>query len=110
MSEAGEQGSRPEGAEEMSRPGITEADADSFRVIDEYVERARQYHALHGVWPPDPILDEVADMRRQIMAEHGDDWRKVLQWHVDQDRLHKERNGGDTMPEIEDKSAAVSGR
>jgi hypothetical protein len=83
MSEAGEQGSMPNGAEEMSRPGITEADAASFRVIDEYVERAQQYHAEHGVWPPDPLLDEVDDMRRQIMAEHGNDWRKVLNYYVE---------------------------
>ncbi|HLM69439.1 MAG TPA: hypothetical protein VK358_18000 [Longimicrobium sp.] len=94
----------------MDRPGITEAGADCFRVIDEYTEYARQYHAEHGVWPPDPLLDEVADMRRQIMAENGNDWRKVLQWHLDQDRLHRQQHDGEKMPAIEENSPAVSGR
>jgi hypothetical protein len=76
----------------------------------EYVERARQYHARHGVWPPDPILDEVDDMRRRIMAEHGNDWRKVLQWHVDRDRLHGQADDDVTEPECHDESSAVSGR
>lgn len=95
-----------EGGEEMRGPGI----AYQWQAYDDYVERARQYHAEHGVWPPDPLLDEVADMRRQIMAEHDNDWRKVLQWHLDQDRLRREQLDKDEMPEIEDKSAAVSGR
>ncbi len=84
--------------------------AELAREHREYVERATQYHAQHGVWPPDPLLDEVDDMRRQIMAEHGNDWRKVLQWHLEQDRLHSERESGNTMAEIEDKPAVVSGR
>lgn len=94
------------GAEAMDPRTISELG----RQYREYVERARQYHAEHGVWPPDPLLDEVADMRRQIMAEHGNDWRKVLQWHLDQDQLCREQLDKDEMPEIEDKSAAVSGR
>jgi hypothetical protein len=84
--------------------------AELCREYDEYVERARQYHAQHGEWPPDPLLDEVADMRRQIMAEHGNDWRRVLQWHVEQDKLYVQENGGAAKPAIPDESAAVSGR
>lgn len=84
--------------------------AELGRSHREYVERATQYHAQHGVWPPDPLLDEVDDMRRQIMADHGNDWRKVLQWHLDQDRLHRAREHGGEMPGIENESPAVSGR
>jgi hypothetical protein len=106
MGGAGELVSAPGGLEEMDQRTL----AELGREYDEYVERARQYHAEHGVWPPDPLLDEVADMRRQIMAENGNDWRKVLQWHVEQDRLYGQRNGDSTTPAVPDESAAVSGR
>jgi hypothetical protein len=43
-------------------------------------------------WPPDPLLDEVDEMRRRIMAENGNDWRKVLRWHVEQDRGYTRRS------------------
>jgi hypothetical protein len=96
----------PRGAGELDARTL----AELRREYDEYVERARQYHAQHGVWPPDPLLDEVAEMRRQIMAEHGNDWRKVLQWHVEQDKLYARENGGGAKPAIPDESVAVSGR
>lgn len=72
MKRAEEPGSALESAEEMDRSAIAEAG----KVIDAHVERVRQYHAQHGVWPPDPLLDEVDEMRRRIMAEHKNDWRK----------------------------------
>ncbi|HLM69437.1 MAG TPA: hypothetical protein VK358_17990 [Longimicrobium sp.] len=31
----------------------------------------------------DPILEEVDEMRRRIMAKHGNDWRKVLDHYVE---------------------------
>lgn len=65
--------------------------AELRREYDEYVERARQYHAQHGVWPPDPLLDEVEEARREIMAEHGNDWRKVLEYYVELDRQNPDR-------------------
>lgn len=52
---------------------------------DSFVERARAHYARTGEWPPDPLLDEVAEMRRRVMAEHGNDYRRVLQWYVDTD-------------------------
>lgn len=70
----------------------------------EYVERARQYHAQHGVWPPDPLLDEVDDMRRQIMAEHDNDWRKVLDHYVEIGRQNPDRVV--RVPDEQDQSAA----
>lgn len=93
------------------RPGAEAMDARTIaelgREYRAYVERARQYHAQHGVWPPDPLLDEVYEMRSRIMAEHDNDWRKVLQWHLEQDRL---REQGGALPGVQDKPAAVSSR
>lgn len=53
---------------------------------DEFVQRAIEFEARYGVWPPDPLLDEVADMRRAVLAEHGNDYRKLWAWYVEQDR------------------------
>jgi hypothetical protein len=43
---------------------------------DAFVARAREHHALTGEWPPDPLLDEVAEMRRRVAAEDGYGLRK----------------------------------
>jgi hypothetical protein len=87
MHETREPGSAPEGGEEMDQ----RMSAEFRREYDEHVERARQYYAQHGVWPPDPLLDEVNDTRRRIMAEHGNDWRKVLAWYGKLDEQRRER-------------------
>lgn len=61
-----------------------EADIAEFgKRYQAFVERAMQYHEQHGVWPPDPLLDEVDEMRWRIMAKHGGDWRKVLDSYVE---------------------------
>ena len=106
MGGAGEPVCAPGDGEEMDQRTL----AELGREYDEYVERAWQYHAQHGVWSPDPLLDEVADMRRQIMAENGNDWRKVLQWHVEQDRLYRQQNGDSTTLAVPGEPATVSGR
>jgi hypothetical protein len=31
----------------------------------------------------DAMLDEIDEARREIMAEHGNDWRKVLEYYVE---------------------------
>lgn len=108
MREAREPASPCHDPDEMDRSGIAEVGKDSLKLIDDHIERARQYHAQHGVWPPDPLLDEVDEMRRRIMAEHGNDWRKVLQWHVEQDKQYRQQNGA--APKPADKSAGVTGR
>jgi hypothetical protein len=77
---------------------------------DAYVQRAREHHARTGEWPPDPLLDEVAEMRRKIMAEHGNDWRKVLRWHVEQDRLYAQQHPNARFVERPDRSAIVTGQ
>jgi hypothetical protein len=97
---------------ESSRP---DSDPDSFDLgkaredYDSYVQRALEHHARTGEWPPDPLLDEVAEMRRRIMAEHGNDWRKVLRWHVEQDREYAQQNPNARIVEKPIKSVVVSG-
>jgi hypothetical protein len=53
---------------------------------DAFVQRALEHHARTGEWPPDPLLDEVAEMRRAVLAEHGNDYRKLWAWYVEQDQ------------------------
>jgi hypothetical protein len=66
--------------------------AEDFQTVGEFIEFAREHHARTGEWPPDPVLDEIDEIRREIMAEHGNDWRKVLRWHIEQDKLFKEQH------------------
>src|SRR3712207_2489590 len=100
----------PLGEERSPRPALSDEIRRSMKAVDEFIQRAREHHARTGEWPPDPLLDEVADMRRQIMAEHGNDWRKVLQWHIEQDRLFVEQNPDAKLVERRSASAGVSGR
>jgi hypothetical protein len=83
-------------------------DTGASQRVKDYIERARQHHARTGEWPPDPLLDEVDEMRRQIMAEHGNDWRKVLRWHVEQDKLFAQQNPNAKIVEKPIKSVGVS--
>jgi hypothetical protein len=76
---------------------------------DAFVARAREHHARTGEWPPDPLLDEIDEIRREIMAEHGNDWRKVLRWHVEQDKLFAQQNPNAKFVERPSKSVGVSG-
>ncbi|WP_420127697.1 hypothetical protein [Longimicrobium sp.] len=46
-----------------------------------FIDRAREQHARTGEWPPDPLLDEIDEMRRRVQAEHGDDPWKLLKWY-----------------------------
>jgi|GEM_PF-2684140 len=84
---------RPAGSTlEIPRPPLTEEMRRTLKSVGEFIERAREHHARTGEWPPDPLLDEIDEIRREIMAEHGNDWRKVLQWHAEQDRLFVQQN------------------
>jgi hypothetical protein len=75
-----------------------------------FVARAREHHARTGEWPPDPLLDEIDEIRREIMAEHGNDWRKVLRWHVEQDKLYAQQHPNARFVEKPDRSAIVTGQ
>ena len=58
---------------------------------DEFVQRALEHHARTGEWPPDPLLDEVAEMRRNVLAEYGGDYLKLWQSYVELDRQATEQ-------------------
>jgi hypothetical protein len=95
--------SRPDGLDDFDH-------RKAWEDYDAFVERARQHHARTGEWPPDPLLDEVNEMRRRIMAEHGNDWRKVLRWHVEQDKLYAQQHPDARFLEKPDRSAIVTGQ
>lgn len=98
---------------DASRPNPAPEDfnlREAREEYDAYVQRAREHHARTGEWPPDPLLDEVAEMRRKVMAEHGNDWRKLLRWYVEQDKLHAEEHPNAELADKPDASAGVSGR
>jgi hypothetical protein len=94
---------------QMPRPVLDDELRRSMKDVREFIEQAREHHARTGEWPPDPLLDEVAEMRRKIMAEHGNDWRKVLQWHVEQDKLYAQQHPDARFLEKPDRSAIVTG-
>lgn len=85
-------------------------DDDDVRTAREYIEAARAHHARTGEWPPDPLLEEVAEMRRQILAEHDNDWRKVMRWHIEQDKLFREQNPDARFLEKPQPATPASGR
>jgi hypothetical protein len=58
-------------------------------------------------WPVDPLLDEVDEARRKIMARHGNDWRKVLAWYQELDEQRREREAEALAPDPQDESAAA---
>lgn len=82
---------------------------DVGRTVREFIEWAREHHARTGEWPPDPLLDEVEQVRREILAENGNDWQKVLQWHREQDELFARQNPNARFAEERSISADASG-
>ena len=78
------------------QPPRSPLDTRASKKVKDYIEAARQHHARTGEWPPDPLLDEVAEMRRQILAEHDNDYGKVLDWYVELGKQRtKERTAGE---------------
>ena len=75
---------------------------------DAFVERAREYHARTGEWPPDPLLDEVAEMRRRVLARHGNDYQKVMEWYVELGRERAARDDAAKDGATQDGVAGVS--
>jgi hypothetical protein len=80
---------------------------DDFRTFREFIDAAREHHARTGEWPPDPLLDEVAEMRRLILAEHDNDYNKVLDWYVELGKQRASRNGHSQTPATGEPSAGV---
>lgn len=60
----------------MPRRALDDELRRSMKAVRESIERAREHHARTGEWPPDPLLDEVAEMRRRVAAEDGYGLRK----------------------------------
>jgi hypothetical protein len=60
---------------------------------DAFVKRALDHHARTGEWLPDPLLDEVAEMRRNVVAEYGGDYRKLWESYIELDRQRAAQNG-----------------
>lgn len=54
----------------------------------------------------DPVLEEVDEMRRRIMAGHGNDWRKVLDHYVEVGKRHQEPVERDPQSDEPGQSAA----
>lgn len=82
----------------------------SLQSVGDFIERALEHHARSGEWPPDPLLDEVDEMRQQVMARHGNDPRKVLEWYVERGHEQVLANSSSSHPESPDRSAGVRGR
>lgn len=57
-------------------------------------------------WPPDPLLDEVDEARLQILAEHDDDYRKVLEYYMEEQKHYADRLISNPKPKRTGKSAA----
>jgi hypothetical protein len=73
---------------------------------DEFVQRALDHHARTGEWPPDPLLDEVAEMRRNVLAEYGGDYRKLWASYVELDRQAAEQEAELPTAEKQERPAA----
>jgi hypothetical protein len=73
---------------------------------DAFVQRALEHHARTGEWPPDPLLDEVAEMRRNVLAEYGGDYRKLWASYVEEDRQAAEREAALPTAEKQERPAA----
>lgn len=54
----------------------------------------------------DAVLDEIDEARREILAEHGNDWEKVLEHYVELDRQNPDRVVRAPKPDEPGKSAA----
>ena len=79
---------------EICRHTMSEDLREPLKEVRDFIERAREHHARTGQWPPDPLLDELEEQRRRVEAEHGNDPRKVLEWHIHAGKRHIPRNGG----------------
>lgn len=54
----------------------------------------------------DPLLEEVDEMRRRIMAQHDNDWRKVLAHYLESDKRRRESEAQAQNGQRKHKSAA----
>lgn len=81
-------------------------DSGAGQRVKDFIERALEHHAQTGEWLPDPLLDEVAEMRRNVVAEFGGDYRKLWAWYVEQDQQAAEREAAVPTAEKQKRPAA----
>lgn len=96
------------GVSETSRPPLSDEMRRTMKSVRDFIERAREHHARTGEWPPDPLLDEIDEMRRRVQAEHGNDPWKLLAYYNQAGRQLPEQNGGASTPAPDEPSARVS--
>jgi hypothetical protein len=78
----------------------------TLKSVGDLIERAREHHARTGEWPPDPLLDELDEMRRRVQAEHGNDPWKLLAYYNQAGSRLLEQNGCASETAERDASAA----
>lgn len=81
-------------------------DSGADQRVKDFIERALEHHAQTGEWLPDPLLDEVAEMRRNLLAEHGNDYRKLWASYAELDRQAAEQETGSRPMEKQKRPAA----
>jgi hypothetical protein len=81
-------------------------DSGAGQRVKDFIERALDHHAQTGEWLPDPLLDEVAEMRRNVLAEYGGDYQKLWQSYIDLDREGAEQEAASSTAEKQKRSAA----
>lgn len=54
----------------------------------------------------DAMLDEIDEARREIVAEHGNDWRNVMEHYIELGKKHPNRVVRAQRPVGEEPSAA----
>lgn len=70
----------------------------AIKKIDDFIEAARQHHARTGEWPPDPLLEEVAEMRRRVQAERDKNDGKGPDWYAELGKPRANGNGSGSKP------------
>lgn len=79
---------------EIPRPPLSDEMKQTLKRVGDFIERAREHHARTGEWPPDPLLDEIDEMRRRVQAEHGNDpWKLLKSYNQAGSRLLGEDGG-----------------
>jgi hypothetical protein len=89
--------SLPDPVPEIPRPPLSDEMKQTLKRVGDFIKRAREHHARTGEWPPDPLLDEIDEMRRRVQAEHGNDpWKLLAYYNQAGSRLLGEN--GDASP------------
>jgi hypothetical protein len=98
--------SSPDRVPEIPRPPLSDEMKRTLKSVGDFIERAREHHARTGEWPPDPLLDEIHEMRRRVQAEHGNDPWKLLAYYNQAGSRLLEQNGCASEAPERDASAA----